>query len=181
MLSGPSPLYEARKQLFTSLVSPGLAVRASYWSTSLVYGPWLVTSLVTRLVCPPVWVEAAVVGTWVVEAGLETAVVGMGMVVAAGTMVLLGLGVEVVEKGMEKETEAVGAVVLSGVGVKAVGALVEMETETTSMVAGAASAPGVSLPAAAAWSMVVVEMCLPAAPATAVALPAAPAVVAINA
>ena len=52
-----------------------------------------------------------------VEAGLETAVVGMGMVVAAGTMVLLGLGVEVVEKGMEKETEAVGAVVLSGVGV----------------------------------------------------------------
>ena len=47
---------------------------------------------------------------------------------------------------------------------KAVGALVEMETETTSMVAGAASALGVSLPAAAAWSMVVVEMCLPAAP-----------------
>ena len=50
----PSPLYEARKQLFTSLVSPGLAVRASYWSTSLVYKPWLVTSLVTRLVCSPV-------------------------------------------------------------------------------------------------------------------------------
>ena len=59
MLSGPSPLYEARKQLFTSLVSPGLAVRALYWSTSLVYGPWLVTSLVTRLVCRPVCRQAA--------------------------------------------------------------------------------------------------------------------------
>jgi hypothetical protein len=53
--AGQPPLhYEARKPPFTSLVKADLALRASYRPTSLVYEDWLVTSLATRLVCPPV-------------------------------------------------------------------------------------------------------------------------------